>query len=263
MANSNLAGIRTRDEFLDAIGQAGLVAKPAAVHYDAHRVVLEQVLTLDDKKIEILVGHLHTALGFEGSEVTGKTGDRGVDATGELNVANLAKVKVFVQAKRYKLDSKINANTVKQLRQATSFGCQDGFVTTADYQGAAADVALETGFPRIGLINGRQARGSPHRTLERHSARVPRALGVKTGAGPHMTASPIPSSKKPHSPEWRKSVDPKSGGGSSAVLATSRQRFERAADGHARIQPTAMLSNSRHLTFGRPTGILANSRSLN
>jgi restriction system protein len=132
--------VSQRDEFLAAIG----------------RVVLEQVLELDAKDFEILVGHLLTALGFEGSEVTGKTGDGGVDATGELNVAGLAKVKVFVQAKRYKLGSKVNANTVKQLRQAIPSSGQGAFITTADFQGAAAEVALESGFPRIGLINGRQ-----------------------------------------------------------------------------------------------------------
>lgn len=63
---------------------------------------------------------------------------------------------VFVQAKRYKLGSKVNANTVKQLRQAIPFGGQGAFITTADFQRAAADVALEPGFPRIGLIHGRQ-----------------------------------------------------------------------------------------------------------
>jgi restriction system protein len=118
--------------------------------------VLDQVLELDDKEFEILVGHLLTALGFEGSEVTGKTGDGGVDATGELNVSNLAKVKVFVQAKRYKLDSKIAASVVKQLRQAIPFGGQGAYITTADFQKSAHDVALEPGFPRIGLVNGRQ-----------------------------------------------------------------------------------------------------------
>jgi len=148
--------VSQRDEFLAAIGRADLAPKPAAAQYDPYRVVLDQVLELDDKEFEILVGHLLTALGFEGSEVTGKTGDGGVDATGELNMAGLAKVKVFVQAKRYKLGSKVNANTVKQLRQAIPFGGQGAFITTADFQGAAADVALEPGFPRIGLINGRQ-----------------------------------------------------------------------------------------------------------
>jgi predicted Mrr-cat superfamily restriction endonuclease len=148
--------ISQRDEFLVAIGELASSAKSSAAQYDPYRVVLEQVLELDDKEFEIVVGHLLTALGFEGSEVTGKTGDGGVDATGELNVANLAKVKVFVQAKRYKLGSKVSANTVRQLRQAIPFGGQGAFITTADYQVAAADVALEAGFPRIGLINGRQ-----------------------------------------------------------------------------------------------------------
>lgn len=129
---------------------------PSGKAYDPYEAVLERVLQLDDKEFEILVSHLLTALGFEGSEVTGKTGDGGVDAKGELNVANLAKVKVFVQAKRYKLGSKISASTVKQLRQAIPFGGQGAFITTADFQGSAHETAVEAGFPRIGLVNGRQ-----------------------------------------------------------------------------------------------------------
>jgi predicted Mrr-cat superfamily restriction endonuclease len=107
-----------RDEFLAAIGRADLVRKPAAPTYDPYRVVLEQVLSLEAQEFEILVGHLLTALGFEGSEVTGKSGDGGVDAIGELNVANLAKVKVFVQAKRYKRD----ARSVSQGRSGSPQG---------------------------------------------------------------------------------------------------------------------------------------------
>jgi len=148
--------VSQRDEFLLAVGRTDLSSKPPAAEYDPYHVVLEQVLELDDKEFEILVGHLLTVLGFEGSEVTGKVGDGGVDATGELNVANLAKVKIFVQAKRYKVGSKVNANIVRQLRQAIPFGGQGAFITTADFQAAAADIALEPGFPRIGLINGRQ-----------------------------------------------------------------------------------------------------------
>jgi restriction system protein len=144
------------DEFLAAIGRSDLISKPIITEYDPYRVVLEQILTLDDKEFEMLVGDLLNALGFEGSEVIGKTGDGGVDATGELNVSNLAKVKVFVQAKRYKLGSRINGNVVKQLRQAIPFGGQGAFITTADFQKAASDIAREQGFPRIGLINGRQ-----------------------------------------------------------------------------------------------------------
>src|SRR5439155_1672779 len=129
---------------------------PANVPYDPYLAVLDQVLLLDDKEFEILVGHLLTALGFEGSEVTGKTGDGGVDATGELIVANLAKVKVFVQAKRYKLGSKISGSVVKLLRQSIPRDGQGAFITTADYQSGAHEIALDPNFPRIGLVNGRQ-----------------------------------------------------------------------------------------------------------
>jgi predicted Mrr-cat superfamily restriction endonuclease len=148
-------GVSRRDEFLTAAGEV-IPHKPVQQAYDPYRVVLDQILELDASEFEILVGHLLTALGFEGSEVTGKPGDGGVDATGELNVSGLAKVKVFVQAKRYVTDSKIAASVVRNLRQAIPFGGQGAFITTASFQAAATEVAIEPGFPRIGLINGHQ-----------------------------------------------------------------------------------------------------------
>ena len=174
--------VSQRDEFLSAIGRGDLVSSPGATAYDPYKAVLEQVLQLDNKEFEILVGHLLTALGFEGSEVVGKTGDGGVDATGELNVANLAKVKVFVQAKRYQIGAKVSASTVRQLRQAIPFGGQGAFITTADFQGAAADVALETGFPRIGLINGRQLVD----LLVEHWSDIPIAFQERLGLKPGL-----------------------------------------------------------------------------
>ena len=148
--------ISSKDEFFWGINRSDLVSVSRVSPYDPYRVVLERVLELDDKEFEVLVSHLLTALGFEGSEVTGKSGDGGVDAIGELNVSNLAKVKVYVQAKRYKLGTKINGNLVKQLRVAIPFGGQGAFITTAEFQTSASDVAAEAGFPHIGLINGRQ-----------------------------------------------------------------------------------------------------------
>ncbi|MCX5513748.1 hypothetical protein C3941_13610 [Kaistia algarum] len=155
-ASLTVFGISQADEVLLATGQVSELPPRVAAAYDPYGAVLEQVLRLDDKEFEILVGHLLTALGFEGSEVVGMTGDGGVDATGELNASNLAKVKIFVQAKRYKIGSKISAGTVRALRQAIPFGGQGAFITTADFQKQALEVAVESGFPRIGLINGSQ-----------------------------------------------------------------------------------------------------------
>lgn len=180
-ASLTVFSISQREEFLAAIGKGGLVGRAPTAKYDPYRIVLDQILELDAKEFEILVGHLLTALGFEGSEVTGKSGDGGVDATGELNVSNLAKVKVYVQAKRFKLGAKVSANTVKQLRQAIPIGGQGAFITTADYQARATEVALEPGFPRIGLVNGRQLVD----LLIEHWADIPEdfrdLLGLKPG----------------------------------------------------------------------------------
>ena len=143
------------DEFLFKIGQSNLAPRQTAPEIDSYRVVLNQVLELDAKEFELLVGHLLTALGFEEAEVTGKPGDGGVDATGVLNASNLARMKVFVQAKRYK-DTKVTANAVRGLRQSIPMNGQGAFFTTSEFQSGAHDVANEQGFPRIGLINGTQ-----------------------------------------------------------------------------------------------------------
>ena len=171
--------ISRQEEFLSRIG---LIPKPNATTYDPYRVVIEQILALDAAEFEILVGHLLTALGFEGSEVTGKPGDGGVDAIGELNVSNLAKVKIFVQAKRYKVGSRVSSSVVKQLRTAIPFGGQGAFITTADFQDNATDVAIETGFPRIGLINGLQLVD----LLIQHWASIPLEFRDRLGLRPGL-----------------------------------------------------------------------------
>lgn len=148
--------ISQTEHFFETIGRHDLLRRSRKEVYDPYKAVLDQLLELTPVEFEILITHLLAALGFEGSEHTGKTGDGGVDATGELDVANLAKVKVYVQVKRYKLGTKINANTVRSLRQSIPSGGQGAFITTADFQTAANEVALEIGFPRIGLVNGRQ-----------------------------------------------------------------------------------------------------------
>lgn len=155
-ATLTVFSVSQREEFLAAIGAATPDSKKVAVGYDPYRSVLERVLELDAREFEFLVSYVLEALGFERSEVTGRPGDGGVDVTGELNVAGLARMRVFVQAKRYKLGTRISAKDVKQLRQAVPSNGQGAFITTAEFQPGAAEIALEPHFPRIGLINGRQ-----------------------------------------------------------------------------------------------------------
>lgn len=149
--------ISHKKNFFTTIGKPQLVPESdQKLEFDYYTSIINRILELDDQEFEILITHILNALGFEGSEHTGKVGDGGVDATGELNVANMAKIKLFVQAKRYKLGSRISANVVKALRANIPSGGQGAFITTAGFQKKAKEIAIESGFPRIGLIDGEQ-----------------------------------------------------------------------------------------------------------
>lgn len=152
-ATLTVFSVAQKEEFYTKIGTITATSKH---HYDPYTTVLEQILELSASDFEVLVGHLLTALGFDGSEVTGKPGDGGIDARGVLNVSGLAQMDFYVQAKRYKIGTKISATVVKALRASIPNQAFGAFISTADYQKAAYDVASEKGFPPIGLINGSQ-----------------------------------------------------------------------------------------------------------
>ena len=139
-------------EFLEKIGVSA-PSEPAL--QDPQEVILGRILELDPSEFEELTRALLESLGFEETEVTGKTGDGGVDVIGELNVANLAKVKLFVQAKRYGT-ARVTDKPVRDLRKVIPQGCQGAVITTSEFDSKARDAALEPGFPPIGLIDGHQ-----------------------------------------------------------------------------------------------------------
>lgn len=156
---NNLKAARTvfrvshAEEFLIAIG---VKRQHSPGTKDPYSVVIDQILELDAGEFEELVGSLLAALGFEGTEVTGKSWDGGVDVRGELDVSNLARIKLFVQAKRYKIGHNVSVSEVRQFRSAIPNDGQGAFITTSDFPAQAREVAIQSGFPRIGLINGRQ-----------------------------------------------------------------------------------------------------------
>lgn len=144
-------------DFFNVIGKPELAPqKRELFETNYHKAILSRIMELDATEFELLITHLLAALGFEGAEHTGKPGDGGVDATGELNIAGMAKVKIFVQAKRYKPDKVIRSSDVKALRQSIPRDGQGAFITTAQYDKHCKGIALDPNFPRIGLINGNQ-----------------------------------------------------------------------------------------------------------
>ena len=143
------------EEFLNNIGLQGATPPVPTTKDDPHQTVLNRVLELDADGFQDLVGHLLAAMGFEGTEVTGKPGDGGVDVRGVLSIPNLVKVDLVVQVKRYK-DRVVSNGDIKQLRASIPSGGRGAVITTSVFRKDAHDVATEPGFPHIGLIGGHQ-----------------------------------------------------------------------------------------------------------
>ena len=168
-----------REEFLQMIGQADSetsqappVAVPSADSpFDAYGAALERILRLSPQEFEELTLHLLAAIGFVRTERTGGPWDGGVDVTGVWN-AHAVRVRVFVQVKRYQLDSPISASAVTQLRQRIPQNEQGVFVTTSRFTQNAVLAADEQGYPRINLIDGRQVVD----LLIEHWDRIPEAF---------------------------------------------------------------------------------------
>jgi restriction system protein len=59
---------------------------------------------------------------------------------------------------------------------------EGAFITTADFQDAASEVALETGFPRIGLVNGMQLVD----LLVEHWNDIPEDFQIRLGLKPGL-----------------------------------------------------------------------------
>lgn len=167
--------------FFETIGRKDLVPqaqiKTEQNYYD---LILDRILELDATEFEILITHILNAMGFEAEHV-GKVGDDGVDAKGELDIANMAKIRLYVQAKRYKPGSTISAQSVKALRQNIPNNAQGTFITTSDFQKKALEIAVEPGFPRIGTINGKQFVELLSDTWEDIPDEFQEKLGLKRG----------------------------------------------------------------------------------
>ncbi|WP_216900724.1 restriction endonuclease [Synechococcus sp. CCY 9618] len=151
--------VEHKEEFLRAIERPEPPARPQPVTRTvAHRVVLEELLQLPLPVFEQLVAHLLEALGFEDCQLSEHQapGQDVVDACGEIRLALPARIRVHARFHRGNLGARIGAEAVRQLRQLIPFGGHGVYVTTADFEPAAAAAAMEEGFARISLVSGDQ-----------------------------------------------------------------------------------------------------------
>lgn len=118
---------------------------------------LHHVLTkeLSPEAFERLVKRLLRESGFVQVEVTGRTGDGGIDGKGIVRIGGLLSFHVLFQCKRYQ--GSVSSGAIRDFRGALVGRADKGlFVTTGTFTRDAIREATRDGAPPIDLIDGDQ-----------------------------------------------------------------------------------------------------------
>jgi len=119
---------------------------------DWRQVLLAQLLVMHPSAFERLSQRLLREYGFIKVEVTGKSGDGGIDGTGVLRV-NLLSFHVLFQCKRY--SGSVGAGAVRDFRGAMVGRTDKGLIiTTGTFTADARREATRDGAPAIDLVDG-------------------------------------------------------------------------------------------------------------
>lgn len=115
-------------------------------------IVLDKVKSIEPSAFERLCQRLLRESGFVKVEVTGKSGDGGIDGSGVLRM-NLISFQVLFQCKRYV--GSVAAGVVRDFRGAMQGRADKGLIiTTGSFTSDARKEATRDGAPAIDLIDG-------------------------------------------------------------------------------------------------------------
>ena len=115
-------------------------------------VLLKEMLGLDPEAFERLAQRLLRAAGFINTSVTQRSGDGGIDGTGDYRISLLT-FPVYFQCKRYQ--GAVGAEKVRDFRGAMAGRGDKGMIiTTGSFTSAAKQEATRDGAPPIDLIDG-------------------------------------------------------------------------------------------------------------
>ncbi len=132
---------------------AGVVETLAelAWHQQLHKILL----SLDPSAFERLAQRLLRESGFVQVQVTGKSGDGGIDGVGIARINGFLSFHVLFQCKRYQ--GSVTAGQIRDFRGAMQGRTDKGlFLTTGTFTRDAIKEATRDGAPPIDLIDGEQ-----------------------------------------------------------------------------------------------------------
>ena len=132
----------------------GIFAEIRDKNNQVKRQLLEALLAMPPFSFEELVGEVLRNLGFENITVTSKSGDGGIDVTGELVVAGAIKNSVCVQVKRWR--NNVQRASISELRGSLRPHQTGLFITTSDFSKPSIEEANDPYKAPISLFNGKE-----------------------------------------------------------------------------------------------------------
>lgn len=138
-----LARYRENDELEEAISRS---------NRDVRARLHAELLEMDPRAFEDLVGRLLTALGFIDVEVTKYSGDGGIDVRGTLSLGGITNVNTAIQVKRWAKN--VAGRTVRELRGGLSPHERGLIMTTAGFTKDARSEATAPERAPISLVDG-------------------------------------------------------------------------------------------------------------
>ncbi len=122
---------------------------------DYRSELLEIIRKLPPVGFEKLCQRLLRESGFQQVEVTGRTGDGGIDGRGILQINPLLSMQVIFQCKRYNAKTAISAPQIRDFRGAMAGRTDKGiFLTTSTFTAEARKEAFREGASPIELVDG-------------------------------------------------------------------------------------------------------------
>lgn len=118
--------------------------------------LIERIQEMDPFQFEYLVAELLRNIGYENVDVTKRSGDKGIDITGNLTVGGLTNVKTVIQVKRYKSGNNISGKYITQLRGSAEVDQRGLIITTSDFTKDAIDESKALNKMPVALVNGKK-----------------------------------------------------------------------------------------------------------
>jgi restriction system protein len=121
--------------------------------YDWKVQLLNILKEIEPDAFERLTKRLLREAGFEQVEVTGKSGDEGLDGKGIAKINGIMSFHVYFQCKRYK--GSVSSKEIRDFRGAMVGRADKGiFITTGNFTRDAIKESIRDGAPPIDLIDG-------------------------------------------------------------------------------------------------------------